>query len=43
MTKSIGSNNSGNMAYATIEALKGMMTVEKVAKLRGKTPEEILG
>ena len=41
--KSIGSNNSGNMAYATIEALKGMMTVEKVARLRGKTPEEILG
>ena len=41
--KSIDSNNSGNMAYATIEALKGMMTVEKVARLRGKTPEEILG
>ena len=41
--KSIGSNNSGNMAYATIEGLKGMMTVEKVAKLRGKTKEEILG
>ena len=41
--KSIGPNNAGNMAYATIEALKGMMTVEKVARLRGKTPEEILG
>ena len=41
--KSIGSNNSGNMAYATIEALKGRMTVEKVARHRGKTPEEILG
>ena len=41
--KSIGSNNTGNMAYATIEGLKGMMTVEKVAKLRGKTKEEILG
>ena len=41
--KSIGSNNSGNMAYATIEALKGMMTVDKVARLRGTTPEEILG
>ena len=41
--KSIGSNNTGNMAYATIEGLKNMMTVEKVAKLRGKTKEEILG
>ena len=41
--KSIGSNNTGNMAYAAIEGLKGMMTVEKVAKLRGKTKEEILG
>jgi small subunit ribosomal protein S5 len=41
--KSIGSNNTGNMAYATIEGLKNMMTVEKVAKLRGKTKEESLG
>lgn len=41
--KSIGSNNSGNMAYATIEALRGLVTVEEVAKLRGKTKEEILG
>ena len=41
--KSIGSNNSGNMAYAALEGLKGMMTAEKVAKLRGKTVEEILG
>jgi small subunit ribosomal protein S5 len=41
--KSIGSNNTGNMAYATIEGLKNMTTVEHVAKLRGKTKEEISG
>ena len=41
--KSIGSNNTANMAYATIEGLKNMMTLDKVSKLRGKTKEEILG
>lgn len=41
--KSIGSNNTGNMAYATIEGLSTLMTVEQVCKLRGKTKEEILG
>jgi len=41
--KNIGSANTGNMAYATLEGLKTMMTVEKAAKLRGKTAEEILG
>jgi small subunit ribosomal protein S5 len=41
--KSIGSNNSGNMAYATIEGLRTLKTVEQISRLRGKTKEEILG
>ena len=41
--KSLGSSNTGNMAQATIEGLKQMMTVDEVAKRRGRTPEEILG
>ena len=41
--KSIGSNNAGNMAYATITGLRELKTVEEVSKLRGKTKEEILG
>ncbi|SHG74766.1 SSU ribosomal protein S5P [Thermosyntropha lipolytica DSM 11003] len=42
LTKSLGSNNAINMAYATIEALKGLKRAEDVARLRGKTIDEIL-
>ena len=42
-TKSLGSNNKQNVVQATIEGLKSMKTPEAVAKLRGKTVEEILG
>jgi small subunit ribosomal protein S5 len=41
--KSIGTNNAGNMAAATIEGLRNLKTVESVGKLRGKTKQEILG
>jgi len=40
--KTLGSRNSRNVVYATLKALKSMRTPEEVAKLRGKTVEEIL-
>lgn len=43
LSKSLGSNTEINMVRATMEALKSLKTVEQVAKLRGKTVEEILG
>ena len=41
--KSIGSNNTGNMAYAALEGLKSMKTLEEFSRMRGKAKEEILG
>lgn len=41
--KSLGSNNPKNMVSATIDGLSRLKTVEEVARLRGKTVEEILG
>ncbi|MCE7700017.1 MAG: 30S ribosomal protein S5 [Methanobacterium paludis] len=41
--KSLGSSNPKNMVSATIDGLSRLKTVEDVAKLRGKTVEEILG
>jgi len=40
--KSLGSSNARNVVNATIEGLAALRTVEDVAKLRGKTVEEIL-
>ena len=41
-TKSLGSNNKQNVVFATLAALKEIKTPEEVARLRGKTVEEIL-
>lgn len=43
LTKSLGSANPHNMVNATMAALKSLKRAEEVAKLRGKTVEEILG
>ena len=42
-TKSLGSNNKQNVVLATIDGLSQLKSPEEVAKLRGKTVEEILG
>ncbi len=43
VSKSLGARTKLNMAQAAINALKSIKTPEQVAKLRGKTVEEILG
>ena len=40
-TKSLGSNNKQNVVLATIEALSQLKTPEEVARLRGKSVENI--
>lgn len=41
-TKSLGSNNKQNVVLATIEGLSKIKSPEEVAKLRGKSLDEIL-
>ena len=41
-TKSLGSNNKTNVVLATLNGLCALKTPEEVAKLRGKSVEEIL-
>ena len=42
-TKSLGSNNKKNVVEATIQGLSLLKTPEQVARLRGKSVEEIFG
>ncbi|MCR5474690.1 MAG: 30S ribosomal protein S5 [Lachnospiraceae bacterium] len=42
-TKSLGSNNKQNVVLATIDALRQLKTPAEVARLRGKSVDEIIG
>lgn len=43
LSKSLGSNTPINMVRATIDGIKQLKSAEDVAKLRGKSVEELLG
>lgn len=43
LSKSHGSNNPINMIRATLQGISELKTAEEVAKLRGKSVEELLG
>lgn len=43
LSKSLGSNTPINMVSATVDGLKQLKRAEDVAKLRGKSVEELLG
>src|SRR5699024_1965805 len=43
LTKSLGANTPINMIHATLNGLTNLKRAEEVAKLRGKSVEELLG
>lgn len=43
LTKSLGSSNSMNIVNATLNGLENLKRAEDVARLRGKTIQELLG
>lgn len=43
LTKSLGSSNSHNMVHAALVGLANLKRVEDVARIRGKTVEDITG
>lgn len=42
-SKSLGTSNPRNIVNATMQGLQSLKTVEQVAKMRGKSVDEILG
>jgi len=42
-TKSLRSNNPQNVVHATMQGLRSLRDAAQIAKIRGKSPEEIIG